>query len=162
MGLWLRAFTPVCKHRTPECWEGRGSKATGLAARVCKLLAWLPVAVCCFKNTGLWSGGQGTAGGPDNLISSSCLTRLPNPFCSTSRVRFRVRRARCNRKPVTQSRTLNASYTYYWKACWARQQYLCSAVPSLEFQDKTGGFKVKEDSTWQAGYYFRFDITLIF
>lgn len=108
------------------------------AAQVCKLPAWLTETVCCFKNTGLWSAGQRTAGGPDNLIPSLCLTRLPNPFCSTSRVRFRVRRARCNRKPVTQSRTLNASHTYYWEACWMKQHCLCGAVPPHEFKDNTG------------------------
>ena len=56
--------------------------------------------------------GESTAGGPENLIPSPCLTRLPNPFCSTPRVCFRDSWAHCNRKPVTQSRTLNASFTY--------------------------------------------------
>lgn len=157
MRLWLRAFTLVCKHRSHECWEGQArqifhSSGPGLLKcyrfvrhKVSKLPTWLTATVRCFKNTGLWSGGQRTAGGPDNLIPSLCLTRLPNPFCSTSRVCFRVRRDRCNRKPVTQSRTLNASHTCYWKACeWNNTVYV---VQSHHVSSRTtlGGFTGKED-----------------
>lgn len=49
---------------------------------------------------------------------SSGLTRPPNPFCSSPRVDRRDRRARRNRKPVTQNRTLNTSHTYLLMNLW--------------------------------------------
>lgn len=55
-----------------------------------------------------FGGGKHAAGGAENLIPSSGLTWPPNSFCSDRG----DRRAQRNRKPVTQSRTLNTSHTY--------------------------------------------------
>ena len=78
--------------------------------------------------------GKSTAGRPDNLIPSSCPTRLPNPFCSTRRVCFRDGRAHCNRKPVTQSGTLN---TYLLMDVWKENSF-CALTSRCELKDKCG------------------------